>query len=347
MGDVAFAQAWSSIEKSKEDRDRNTRDYVELGRSDPYGVVAYPLGSSDNELRMDAWRNYRKPRPHNIEAFRNISRAPHYGPGYMDDGTFRTDTGVLSVERGVPIAIANALPIEDPFFRLNQNKQRDAWHGSKSSKGRANRTAHMWAAGNLSREQLENYITGDMSPNEVVGMTDDLMLMRNPYGDTMMSWITGQGDDIDLVQAPRYSYTVYDIMNNTLPYKDKWKPENRLPLRDDIAYPWRDKRSFRVTGSVDPLLQIPLEWSDMQPTREGQKYIEFTDPTGYTHEGIPVPTELSMDERSGLGRGIATGSHGLYFDPNDLVGSGKEIWNEAMTGDIVRRSLDSFWEENL
>ena len=59
----------------------------------------------------------------------------------------------------------------------------------------------------------------------------------------------------------------------------------------------------------------------MQPTREGQKYIEFTDPTGYTHEGIPVPTELSMDERSGLGRGIATGSHGLYFDPNDLVGS--------------------------
>ena len=56
------------------------------------------------------------------------------------------------------MGIANMLPLKDPFFRLNENKQADAWLGRKQpntdARGNANRTAHLWTAGNLDPAEL-------------------------------------------------------------------------------------------------------------------------------------------------------------------------------------------------
>jgi hypothetical protein len=342
---TAFNQAFDLVLK-------NERDRVDLGTVSTDGVIAYPLESKKNrELRDLKEGGFSWGRPHNVEAFRNIDiNVPHIAPGLnLHTGQIRPNTGVLSILRGgqETIGIANALPLRDPFFRVNENKQRDAWLGRKvagGERGNANRTAHLWTAGELTPDELQQLYSGDRTPMDILGMHEEMKLGRNQAGDAMMamgSW-----------EAPRFGYTVYDIKDPTLPPKQKWKPSQRLPLRQDFGMPWRDARRGGVSGSVDPLLQIPIGWSDFQATRPDQRYVEYTDPrSGYTFDGIPVPLSLTAGNDfsvSALDRGIATGTHGLYFDPNDLTTAGKELWDTALTGDIIRRSMDIFkaaWDE--
>ena len=343
---TSFNQAFDLVLK-------NERDRVDLGTVSTDGVIAYPLESKKNrELRDLKESGFTWGRPHNVEAFRNIDiNVPHIAPGInQHTGQVRPNTGVLSVLRGgqETIGIANALPLRDPFFRVNENKQRDAWLGRKQKgtdeRGNANRTAHMWTAGDLTPDELQQLYSGDRTPMDILGMDELMQLRRNQAGDAMMSF--GEGE------APRFGYTVYDIKDNTLPPKQKWKPSQRLPLREDFGMPWRDARKGGVSGSVDPLLQIPIEWSDFKRNRPDQLYVEYKDPrSGYTFNGVPVPLSLTGGnnfDQSALSRGVATGTHGLYFDPNDLTGFGDELWNSALSGDIIRRSMDIFkaaWDE--
>ncbi|MAN61148.1 MAG: hypothetical protein CMI60_04290 [Parvibaculum sp.] len=343
---TAFNQAFDLVLK-------NERDRVDLGTVSTDGVIAYPLESKKNrELRDLKEGGFTWGRPHNVEAFRNIDiNVPHIAPGLnLHTGQIRPNTGVLSILRGgqETIGIANALPLRNPFFRVNENKQMDAWLGRKQkntdARGNANRTAHMWTAGDLTPDELQQLYSGERTPMDILGMHEEMQLGRNQAGDAMMamgSW-----------EAPRFGYTVYDIKDSSLPPKQKWKPSQRLPLRQDFGMPWREARRGGVSGSVDPLLQIPIGWSDFQPNRPGQRYVEYTDPrSGYTFDGIPVPLSLTAGNDfsvSALDRGIATGTHGLYFDPNDLTTAGRELWDTALTGDIIRRSMDIFkaaWDE--
>ena len=353
-----FEKAWYDSLK------RNKRDRPELGTVSLTGVTAYPTVDQkgifyDGEMSG----GFKTGRKHNLEAFRNIdSGAKHLSPGLIAlTGETRPDTGILSVERkvrnpegksvGKTIAVANALPLNDPFFRVDQGAQRSAYEGkppTNTSKGRnPNRTAHMWTAGDLSREQLDALISGEKTPTEILGITNQLAMSRNDFGDALYSWRTGH-PQVPEIEAPRFAYEVYDLMDKNLPHSKKWKMENRI-MRPDVPPPFREARGHTVSGSVDPLLRIPLSFlgddqKGLARQSRGGRYIEWTNPKNpsYRYEGIPVPLSLTGDyKRPAISRGISTGTHGLYFDPNDLTGAGQELWNAAMSGDIIRRALES------
>jgi len=357
MTDI-FEKAWYDNLK------RNKRDRPDLGTVSLTGATAYPTVDMDNILYSGEMSGgYKGKRKHNIEAFRNIdSGQKHLSPGLLAaTGETRPDTGILSVERkvrtpdgkstGKTIAVANALPLNDPFFRLSESAQRSAYEGkppTNTSKGRnPNRTAHMWTAGDLSREQLDSLISGEKTPTEILGITNQLAMTRNDFGDALYSWKTGH-PQVPEIEAPRFAYEVYDLMDKNLPHSKKWKMENRI-MRPDVPPPFREARGHTVSGSVDPLLRIPLSFlgddqKGLARQSQGGRYIEWTNPENpsYRYEGIPVPLSLTGDyKRPAISRGISTGTHGLYFDPNDLTGAGQELWNAAMSGDIIRRALES------
>tara|TARA_R100000951_G_scaffold59127_1_gene49799 strand:+ start:11211 stop:13505 length:2295 start_codon:yes stop_codon:yes gene_type:complete len=335
-----FEKAWYDQFK------RNKRDRPEMGTVSLDGVTAYPLEDRAGNLNLDRMTNFRVGRPHNIEAFRNIdSTSLHLNPGRIKStGEIRPNTGALSVMRGQkPIAISNVLPINNPFFRLDEKAQRSAFLGNPDRDRKANRTAHMWTAGDLSAEELNAMMGGEQTPQQILGMTDDLVLDRNDFGDSMLSWKYGD----DLYEAPRFAYEVYDLEDKSLPHNKKWKMENRK-YRDDFALPFRSARGHRVSGSVDPLLRIPLHFAGQQAPElarqsKGGQYVEWVHPeTGYRYEGVPVPLSLTGDyDQPAVSRGISTGTHGLYFDPRDLTGAGREVWDSALSGDVIRRALES------
>ena len=343
----AFEKAWYDNLK------RNKRDRPELGTVSLTGTTAYPLEDMKGNLNMDKFGTYRVGRPHNIEAFRNIdAQSLHLNPGMIggDPANIRPHTGALSVMRqNKPVAIANVLPMRDPFFRLDEKAQRSAFLGNPERGRKANRTAHMWTAGDLSPEELEELIRGDKTPQQILGMRENLVLDRNPYGDAMLSWHYGGGQTME---APRIAYEVYDLMDKTLPHKQKWKRENRA-MREDVAPPFREDRGHLVSGSVDPLLRIPLDFADpfnpkLREQSQGGRYVEWVNPkSGYRYEGIPVPLSITGDySKPFVSRGVSTGTHGLYFDPQDMTNEGRELWQNALSGDIFQLAWESLQIED-
>lgn len=365
MSDELFEKAWYDNLK------RNKRDRPELGTVSLEGITAYPtVDSNDNLFNTFEGvfgRNLAregKSRVHNIEAFRNIdSGAKHLNPGRLPDGSIRPDAGILSLERKVRLpsnrmgrkttAVANAVPLLEPFFQLDQTAQKNAYLGipeTANRKGRnPNRTAHMWTAGDLSQEGFEDLITGKKTPQEILGMRENLILDRNAYGDSMLSWDYGGGQTME---APRIAYEVYDLMDQNLPHSKKWKMENRI-YRDDVAPPFREARGHRVSGSVDPLLRIPLAFADafnpkLREQSRGGRYVEWENPkSGYRYEGIPVPLSITGDyTQPFVSRGVSTGTHGLYFDPMDMTNEGRELWQNALSGDIFQLAWESLQIED-
>ena len=204
----------------------------------------------------------------------------------------------------------------------------------------------MWSAGDLSREDLDDLIAGKKTPQQILGMNERLKMGRNEFGDALMFFETGM-PEMPTIEAPRFGYSVYDLLDTTLPNKDKWKLENRK-YRPDVPPPFREARGHSVSGSVDPMIQIPLamagdEAPELARQSQGGRYVEWVNPAdGYRYEGVPLPLSLVLDgsyTEPAVSRGIATGTHGLYFDPNDLTGAGREMWDAALTGDIVRRAI--------
>lgn len=332
----------------------NKRDQPDLGQVSLQGLTAYPV----LDTKMNVTSTYPsskygwvKPKRHNIEAFRNIdSGAKHLSPGMNRfTGDLKLDTGILSVQRKTPdlktVAVANALPIKNPFVRLDQNKQMRAYLGIPEKNKKANRTAHLWTAGDLSNDELKALIEGKKTPMEILGMDPNIVLDRNQAGDATVFY----DFDGDLFEMPRIGYSVYDIKDHTMPSNVKWKRENRI-MRDDVPPPFREARGHMVSGSVDPLLQIPLHWAEEENpslrTRPDQRYIEWRNPNNpkYLYEGLPLPLSLTGDyNKPFVEGGIATGTHGLYFDDAMLTNAGKEVWDAAMTGDIVRRALETIF----
>ena len=349
MSDI-FEKAWYD-HLNTQDRDR-----PELGTVSLDGVTAYPLENMENELNTyrEDWRNYpsgeKKERPFNISAFRNLANAGHIAPGRLPNGDIRRDTGVLTVKRNFPkigdslTSIANFLPLRDPHFDVNRTAQRNAYVlREKDKRKNPTRTEHLWSRGSLEHQELMDLIEGKRTPQEILGMNEKMVMARNQFGDASMAWNEG-GQNIE---APRFGYDVYDIKDHSLG-KNRFKFDNRI-YRDDAGQPFRDKLPYRVSGSVDPLLKIPLQFAQREaPERVrdsiqhgGGKYLEHVDPSGHRFEGVPVPMSLTGNQNPALSRGITTGTHGLYFDPHDLTNAGLEIWDAALSGDVIRRALES------
>ena len=349
MSDIFEKAWWDSLDTQKRDR-------TELGTVSLDGVTAYPLENTKDELNTyrEDWRNYpsgdKKERPFNISAFRNLANAGHIAPGRLPSGDIRRDTGVLTVKRNFPkigdnlTSIANFLPLRDPHFDVDRTAQRNAYVlREKDSRKNPTRTEHLWSRGNLEHQELMDLIEGKRSPQEILGMNQEIVLDRNPYGDAQVSWNAGG----QLIEAPRFGYDVYDIIDRSLG-KKRFQFDNRR-YRDDAGHPWREPLNYKVSGSVDPLLKIPLQFAQNEaPDRVrdsiqqgGGRYLEYVDSSGHRFEGVPVPMSLTGDLRPALSRGITTGTHGIYFDPRDLTNAGLESWDAALSGDVIRRALES------
>jgi site-specific DNA-adenine methylase len=349
MTDIFEKAWWDSLNTQKRDR-------PELGTISLDGVNAYPLENMKGELNTfrEDWRNYpegdKKERPFNISAFRNLANAGHISPGRLPSGDIRRDTGVLTVKRNFPkigdslTSIANFLPLRDPHFDVNRTAQRNAYVlREKDSRPNPQRTEHLWSRGNLEHQELMDLIEGKRSPQEILGMNQEIVLDRNQYGDAQVSWNQGG----QAIEAPRFGYDVYDIIDRSLG-KNRFQFNNRN-YRDDAGHPWRKPLDYKVSGSVDPLLKIPLQFAQNEaPDRVrdsiqqgGGRYLEYVDPSGHRFEGVPVPMNLTGDLRPALSRGISTGTHGIYFDPRDLTNAGLESWDAALSGDVIRRALES------
>lgn len=349
MSDIFEKAWWDSLDTQKRDR-------PELGTVSLDGVTAYPLENMKGELNTfrEDWRNYpsgdKKERPFNISAFRNLANAGHIAPGRLPSGDIRRDTGVLTVKRNFPkkgdnlTSIANFLPLRDPHFDVDRTAQRNAYVlRNNDPRKNPTRTEHLWSRGNLEHQELMDLIEGKRSPQEILGMNQEIVLDRNPYGDAQVSWNAG-GQNIE---APRFGYDVYDIIDRSLG-KKRFQFDNRR-YRDDAGHPWREPLNYKVSGSVDPLLKIPLQFAQNEaPDRVrdsieqgGGRYLEYVDPSGHRFEGVPVPMSLTGDLRPALSRGISTGTHGIYFDPRDLTNAGLESWDAALSGDVIRRALES------
>ena len=114
-----------------------------------------------------------------------------------------------------PVAIANVLPMRDPFFRLDEKAQRSSFLGNPERGRKANRTAHMWTAGDLSPEELEELIRGDKTP-VILGMRENLVY-RIRMGMPCCHGIMAE----DKQWKHRIAYEVYDLKDKMSPHKQK------------------------------------------------------------------------------------------------------------------------------
>ena len=292
------------------------------------GLTMYPVADMAN---TDDTRYLQEPQdfkskdplgePANMRAFRNISQSLFHSPNPVSDRS----SAMLSLERkfgkGAPsvVAVANALPIQNPRVAIDEGKQREAFHGSmrrdenkQPIEGNhaerftrpfgGKRSRHLWTQGNLDQQLMLDLMQGRTNLGDL-----GFNVGRTWQGDIAL--FNEQG-----FEMPRLGYSVFS--------QDE---EGRREYREDTGMPWREARDYQVTGSVDPLLMIPSP--DYQ-----SGYIE--------HEGkpgVPVPQSMSMDEKKhGIDQGLATGRYGLYFNPDDLTPEGQRVYDKALSGDIIR-----------
>ncbi len=292
------------------------------------GLTMYPVADQKN---IDDTRFMRPPKPFkskdplgepaDARMFRNISQSKFHSPNPVNDKS----SAMLSLERkfgsGSPsvVAVANAMPLQKPRIAVDTGQQRQAFHGTMHRDAEGNpmegshsdrfkkpfsgvRSRHLWTQGNLDQQLML-----------------DLMQGRKNLGDLGFNvGRTFQGDialfNEEGYEMPRLGYSVFS--------QDK---EGRREYREDEGRPWREARDYQVTGSVDPLLMIPS-------AGYASGYVE--------HEGkagVPVPPTMSASEgKHGLDQGLATGRYGLYFNPDDLTREGQKVYEQALSGDIIR-----------
>ena len=189
----------------------------------------------------------------------------------------------------------------------------------------------MMSRGRMTLPEMMRLFGGE-HPESILGMDSRIVLGRNKFGDAAMFMRTPSGG---LQELPYVAYTWADLKDPNVRGKARWGGEN-LAFRTDDPTPWRVNEGFTfpegeklVTGSIDPILRIP------DPTSPSG-YIQYTDRLGHTYAGVPIPPRFKV------GRGVATGAHGLYFDPADIADA--DSWNileQALGGNIVQRSEDA------
>lgn len=360
----AVEKAWSLLKQ----RDYPSRQRTERGVANVDGVIAYPTGPKGGSLKIDQDLPENTRAPDAMGVFRNISNPAFYAPGKMPDGSVRDDAAVLSLEqpRGTTIAVANAVPMLNPRFNRRwgaprwgddvwwtgedpsiidpktgkPKKVKSGWGQARSivtapGRGRPWRSRHMNTEGELPRELIRRLMQGE-DPTRLIEIADGFFLSRNQFGDAVVNYRRPDGL---VVPAPYVSYNWADLVNPRLPASEGRFDLPNLKFRQDHPTPWRAAQGhivpegISVTGSVDPLLRIPVGGV-------GPQHIQYTDRSGHTFAGVPIPPRFAVS------RGIATGAHGLYFNPQDILPESRDIFSQAIGGNIVQYSddaLDSAW----
>lgn len=328
----AAEEAWVLLKQEK----TNQRGLPERGTVTETGLTAYPV-MTDN--RKNTPLDDFPITSDEVEVFRNISSSPFLSPGFIGNDRVQ-DRGVLSVMprmRGMDgktafrtAAVANAFPLRDAYMK-RAGKQRGSISIDVGSKTRPKRGQHMVSRGRMTLPEMMRLFGGE-HPESILGMDPRIVLGRNRFGDAAMFMRTPSGG---LQELPYVAYTWADLIDPNVRGKERWDKEN-LAFRTDDPTPWRTNKGFTfpageklVTGSIDPILRIP------DPTSPSG-YIQYTDRLGHTYAGVPIPPRFKV------GRGVATGAHGLYFDPADIADA--DSWNileQALGGNIVQRSEDA------
>ena len=340
-------------------------------RIDPSGVVAYPLRNepkgkgvppepeSDRRILLDNFTRHkgmknaggmkgesdRSLAPFNIRAFRNnqlTGRRALPNPTLTGEGDLMATgiggPGMFSVQRNVltpsgknrrltTLGATNFMPLLNPRVQVNRKKQVASWPAEKNE--------HLWMAGDYDHDSLQALIDPE-ADLDLLGM-EDISLQRGPKGHAVVM------DERTGLPLPHLSYTVYDLLDPTISGKTRWKKENRDYRDVDAGQDWREtvvgpsKIGGKVTGSIDPILRIP------QRSGAGVGVPRYTDETNYRFHGIPVPPNFAAHEGElGIRRGIATPGKGLFFRPEDLTDAGRDVFETAKRGDVIRLSGDSF-----
>ncbi len=339
----------------------NPRAQMRGHRVDPAGAVAYALrdepsgkgqkateGSEERfrdpdftskKGRFDTVVQDRSLAPFNVRGFRNNQlfgnrRLP--SPTITEEGLDPFGSGMLSLQRNIrspagkrrmqTLGATNILPLLNPRVQIDRKKQVAAMGGDKNE--------HLWSAGDLDQDRMLNLLSGDEELD--LGM-EGVSVARGPFGDAMVM------DDKTGLPLPHLAYSVFDL-KDPAKTKGRWRPDNRLFRDVDAGQDWREtitgpkNKEGRITGSIDPVLRIPV------PLEGGGVGIpRFTDDSGYRFEGIPVPMNFAAHEGElGLERGVSTGSKGIFFRPEDLTDAGRDVFDTARRGDVIRLSGDSF-----
>lgn len=332
----AIEEAWVLLKQEKV----NTRGLPERGTVTETGLTAYPVMTrpSKNEPQYTPLDDF-PILSDKVEVFRNISPSPFLSPGFIGSDRVQ-DRGVLSVmpymqkpghkPRQHTAAVANAFPLRDARMR-RAAKQRGSISIDVGSEKRPRRGQHMMSSGRMTLPEMMRLFGGE-HPESILGMDSRIVLGRNKFGDAAMFMRTPSGG---LQELPYVAYTWADLKDPNVRGRERWD-KNNLAFRTDDPTPWRVNEGFTfpegeklVTGSIDPILRIP------DPTSPSG-YIQYTDRRGHTYAGVPIPPRFKV------GRGVATGAHGLYFDPADIADA--DSWNileQALGGNIVQRSEDA------
>ena len=345
----------------------NPRAQMRTHRIDPEGIVSYALRdepkgkgvgpTEGSELRwLDSDFTSKKGKFHTKEQDRSL--APFDIKGFRNNqltGNRRLPTpsitargpigtgmgaGILSLQRNIrgpsgsrrptTIAASNILPLDNPRIQINRDKQLKTWAGDKNE--------HLWSAGDLSHDRLLSLLQPAlrMPMEEMLGM-EGVTVGRGPFGDALVF------DDASGMPLPHISYSVFDLIDPAK-QKGRWAPANRKFRAEDAGQDWREtlvgpsKVGGEVTGSIDPIMKIPELLDD-----GSVGYRKYTDDLGHTYEGIPVPMNIAPHEGElGLHRGIATGSKGIFFRPEDLTDAGRDVFDTARRGNVIQLSDDSF-----
>ena len=344
----------------------NPRAQMRGHRVEPEGAVAYALrdepkgkgqapteGSEERfrdpdftskKGRFDTVVQDRSLAPFNVRGFRNNQlfgnrRLP--SPTVTARGLDPFGSGMLSLQRNIrapsgarrmaTIGATNVLPLLNPRVQIDRKKQVAAMGGDKNE--------HLWSAGDLDQDRMLNLLSGDEELD--LGM-EGVSVARGPFGDAMIM------DDKTGLPLPHIAYSVFDLKDPTKK-EGRWRDDNRRFRPVDAGQDWREtitgpkNKKGEVTGSIDPVLRIPIALEG-----GGVGIPRFTDDSDYRFEGIPVPMNLAPHEGElGLERGISTGSKGIFFRPEDLTDAGRDVFDTAMRGDVIRLSGDSFedaWE---
>lgn len=328
----AVEEAWVLLKQEK----TNPRGLPERGTVTETGLTAYPVMTDNRKnIPLDDFPITSD----EVEVFRNISQSPFLSPGFIGSDRVQ-DRGVLSVMPKMrnlkgdtafrTAAVANAFPLRDARMR-RMPKQRGSISIDVGSQKRPRRGQHMMSRGRMTLPEMMRLFGGE-HPESILGMDPRIVLRRNEFGDAVLAMRTPSGGFQEL---PYVAYTWADLKDPNVRGKARWGGEN-LAFRTDDPTPWRVNEGFTfpegeklVTGSIDPILRIP------DPTSPSG-YIQYTDRLGHTYAGVPIPPRFKV------GRGVATGAHGLYFDPADIADA--DSWNileQALGGNIVQRSEDA------
>ena len=255
------------------------------------------------------------------------------------------------------LAASNATPLNDPRLNVSRGAQsRSMRRDAKARKGDGKKNEHLWVHGNLPQKELLNIMSGGIDNSRLLqDWGDDVTLFRDNQGG-MQGFDEETGRPLVMI-----GYDFATLKDPTLtPKQGRYAKENRAYREDVDDYDWRAKLgtldtdfhtdgvpySSSVTGSIDPVMRIRQGIGLGSGGRLSDEMPRYTDSGGYTHEGVPVPLDISSKAGvPGLIRGLVTPKYGILARESDFTSRGRDVLENAKLGQIINRSEEKAFDD--